>query len=34
MPANITAANNIFGPDIASLKGKTTRRTPAQFLAE
>ena len=28
MKANILVAENIFGPDVGSLKGKTTRRNP------
>jgi hypothetical protein len=33
-PANIAAANKIFGPDVASLKGKTTRTTPKPVLID
>jgi hypothetical protein len=33
-PANIAAANKIFGPDAASLKGKTTRTTPKPVLID
>ena len=27
-PANVEAAEHIFGPDLGSLKGKTTQRNP------
>jgi hypothetical protein len=33
-PANIAAANKIFGPDVASLKGKTTRTNPKPVLID
>jgi hypothetical protein len=32
--SNIAAANKIFGPDVASLKGKTTRTTPKPVLID
>ena len=31
---DINLAEKIFGPDIRSLKGKTTRRTPAPIVAD
>ena len=31
---NITNARNIFGPDLASVRGKTVRRTPAPVVAD
>jgi hypothetical protein len=33
-PTNITASDEIFGPDAVSLKGKTVRNTPAPFLTD
>jgi hypothetical protein len=33
-PTDITNAHKIFGPDIATLKGKTVRRTPAGVMTE
>jgi hypothetical protein len=33
-PTDITASDKIFGPDVASLKGKTVRNTPAPVLTD
>jgi hypothetical protein len=33
-PIDITNSNKIFGPDIATLKGKTVRRTPEGLITE
>jgi hypothetical protein len=33
-PTNITNARAIFGPDLASVQGKTVRRTPAPVVAD
>jgi hypothetical protein len=33
-PTDITASDKIFGPDFASLKGKTVRNTPAPVLTD
>jgi hypothetical protein len=33
-PTDITASDKILGPDIASLKGKTVRNTPAPVLTD
>jgi hypothetical protein len=33
-PADVKASNKIFGPDIASLKGKMTRNTPEPVLTD
>jgi hypothetical protein len=33
-PTDITNAHKLFGPDIATLKGKTVRRTPAGVMTE
>jgi hypothetical protein len=33
-PTYITTSNKIFGPDVASLKGKTVRNKPAPVLTE
>jgi hypothetical protein len=33
-PTNITTSDKIFGPDVASLKGKTVRNTPSPVLTD
>ena len=33
-PAGITNAQDMFGPDLPSVRGKTVRRTPAPVVAE